>query len=111
MDVNNAFLNGDLFEEVYMSLPLGYYSYYASSTSSPMVCRLNKSIYALKQASRRWFLKFSSALLAFRFSQSKAYYSLLTHGSGSSFVALVVYVDDILLTRPSPDVLTSVKAL
>lgn len=100
MDVNNAFLNGELFEEVYMQLPLGYYAD-CKSSSAPLVCKLNKSIYGLKQASRQWFSKFSSVLLAAGFSQSKANYSLFTRGQGPSFVALLVYVDDILLTGPS----------
>lgn len=56
------------------------------------------------------FSKFSAALLASGFSQTKADYSLFTKGSGSSFVALLVYVDDILITGPSPDIIASVKA-
>ena len=52
LDVNNAFLNGDLFEEVYMQLPLGYNINKVTNEGEQLVCRLNKSIYGLKQASR-----------------------------------------------------------
>ncbi len=53
MDVKNAFLQGDLEEEVYMTLPSGY------ETNSTMVCKLQKSIYGLKQSPRAWYGKLS----------------------------------------------------
>ena len=49
MDVKTVFLNGDLNEEVYMTQPEGF----VANDSGKLVCRLKKSIYGLKQASRQ----------------------------------------------------------
>lgn len=92
-----------------MDLPLGYKHGNVISEGEKLVCRLHKSIYGLKQASRQWFDKFSRALLLLGFCQAKSDYSLFTKGSGESFVALLVYVDDIIIAGRSSSVINSLK--
>ena len=73
------------------------------------ICKLNKSIYGLRQASRQWFHKFSSALLAKGFTQSKNDYSLFYIGLGHSMVFLLVYVDDIIISGPDMEQIAQVQ--
>ena len=61
MDVKNAFLHGDLSEEIYMEQPQGFIQ------DSSLVYRLKKSLYGLKQASRAWYAKMNSYLLSQNF--------------------------------------------
>lgn len=92
MDVHNAFLHGDLEEEVYMRLPPGY-----STPDDKRVCRLKKSIYGLRQSPRCWFSKLSKALLEFGFKQNYKDYSLFTLTRGSRSMFVLVYVDDLIV--------------
>ncbi|KAH0738218.1 hypothetical protein KY290_036923 [Solanum tuberosum] len=93
LDVYNAFLQGDLQEEVYMHVPQGF-----SSQGEKQVCRLHKSLYGLKQASRQWNLKLTEALINSGFTQSHFDYSLFTKKVEERVVIILVYVDDILIT-------------
>ncbi|GJU85553.1 ribonuclease H-like domain-containing protein [Tanacetum coccineum] len=92
LDVINAFLYGDLEEVVYMKPPKGYFP------SDNKACRLRKSLYGLKQAPRQWNAKLTSTLIENGFSQSKSDYSLYTKFDKGVFLALLVYVDDIIIT-------------
>ena len=92
MDVNNAFLHGDLEEEVYMKLPPGF-----RHTHPGKVCRLKKSLYGLKQAPRCWFKKLSDALFRFGFTQAYDDYSLFSYTKKGLEIRVLIYVDDLLI--------------
>ena len=59
MDVRTAFLNGELNKEIYMDQSLGF----KTKWQEREVCKLKRSIYGLKQASRQWNVKFHQAIL------------------------------------------------
>lgn len=109
MDVSNAFLNGDLHEDVYMDLPPGYSHSQVVSSSSPVVCKLVKSLHGLKQAPRQWYTKFASVLVQFGFIHSQNDHSLFTLHKNGTFTAMLVYVDDIVITGSSPIMIAAVK--
>jgi len=98
-DVKNAFLNGDLEEEVYMDLPP---SMQCKSETRSKVCCLKKSLYGLKQSPRAWFGRFSSAMTAFNYKQSNVDYILFIKHQNRKVTALTVYVDDMVLTGDYP---------
>ncbi|XP_072060200.1 uncharacterized protein [Arachis hypogaea] len=98
LDINNAFLNGDLDEEVYMEVLMGH-----PKRKKGLVCTLTKSLYGLRQASRQWFHKFCSTFKQNGFTQCKSDYSLFSTGSGDSETFLLVYVDNIIIAGSNLD--------
>jgi len=105
LDVNNAFLHGDLHEEVYMDTPPGLLT-----ENTGLVCKLKKSLYGLKQASRQWYDKLAQVLCSRGYSHSESDYSLFFRKSGVSLVFVAVYVDDIILTGTDVEEITSLKS-
>ncbi|KAK6161310.1 hypothetical protein DH2020_004691 [Rehmannia glutinosa] len=104
MDVHNAFLHGDLNEEVYMKMPPGF-----NSMAPGKVCRLRKSLYGLKQAPRCWFAKLVGALKQYGFQQSYSDYSLFTLQRGSLQLNVLVYVDDLIISGNDGDSIKTFK--
>uniref|UniRef100_A0A2N9I2F7 Integrase catalytic domain-containing protein n=1 Tax=Fagus sylvatica TaxID=28930 RepID=A0A2N9I2F7_FAGSY len=95
MDVKNAFLNGELTEEVYMQLPLGFSQ---PPGFSLKMCRLRRVLYGLKQAPRAWFAKFSSTISQHGFSASSYDSALFFRRSDHGITLLLLYVDDMIIT-------------
>ena len=98
LDVETAFLNGELEEEIFMKIPEGLYNQEGNETSSNSVLRLKKSIYGLLQAARQWFLKFEEALKNIGFRNNQIDPCLFIKKEDSKFCAVCVYVDDCILT-------------
>ena len=96
IDVNNAFLNGDLHEEVYMTQPPGFESHDKS-----LVCKLQKALYGLKQAPRAWFEKLAHTLHQLKFVSSKCDPSLFIRNVNGCCMYVLIYVDDIIITGSS----------
>ncbi|KAM1818334.1 hypothetical protein ACFX11_000139 [Malus domestica] len=105
MDVKTAFLNGYLEEELYMTQPEGF----VSKSEKPKVCKLQRSIYGLKQASMSWNIRFDTEIKTFGFAQNEDDNCVYQKVIGEAVVFLVLYVDDILLFGNDTAVLSSVK--
>nr|XP_016515974.1 PREDICTED: uncharacterized mitochondrial protein AtMg00810-like [Nicotiana tabacum] len=108
-DVNNTFLYGDLDEEVFMRLPPGY-SVTPLFSYGQLVCRLHKSLYGLRQASRQWYAMLSQALSSRGYHHSLNDYSLFTRVSRDSIVVLADYMDYIILTGTNSAEISSLKS-
>ena len=92
MDVKNAFLNGNLSEEVYMQPPPGL------SVESNKVCHLRRALYGLKQAPRAWFAKFSSTISRLGYMVSHYDSALFLRRTDKGTILLLMYVDDMIIT-------------
>jgi len=91
LDINHAFLHGDLKENFYMIL-----SQVLNTNKPNQVCHLTKYLYSVKQASRQWYVKLVSSLHNLNFIQSPSYHFLFIKKIFTSFLALLVYVNDFL---------------
>ena len=92
MDVKIIFLNGELKEEVYMIQPKRF-----TSIDDSKVCKLNRSIYGLKQASRSWNMHFDKVIKIYDFVRNREEPCIYKEASDSIVIFLVLYVDNILL--------------
>ncbi|VVA27208.1 PREDICTED: Retrovirus-related Pol poly from transposon, partial [Prunus dulcis] len=93
-DVKNAFLHGDLKEEIYMDPPPGI----PVTSKEGMVCKLRKSLYGLKQSPRAWFGRFAASMRKSGYVQSNLDHTLFLKRCKGKLTALIIYVDDMIVT-------------
>jgi hypothetical protein len=101
LDVKNVFLHGTLTETVYYCQPTGF----TDPAHPDLVCHLCKFLYGLKKPPRAWYSRFASYLTTLGFLEAKSDTSLFIFHRGSDTVYLLLYVDDIILTASSTELL------
>ena len=105
LDVKNAFLHGNLEEEVYMEVPPGF----SNKQTIGKVCKLKKSLYGLKQSPRAWFDRFRRAVCDMGYSQCSGDHLVFYRHKGSYITILAVCVDDIVITRDDVEEIRGLK--
>ena len=105
MDVKTTFLNGDLYESVYMAQPKGF----VIEGKERMGCRLMKSIYGLKQVSKQWYLKFDEKIRKFGFKENDEDNCIYAKFKSGKFIFFILYVDNILLASSDVGLLLETK--
>ena len=104
MDVKTTFLNGSE-ETIYMVQPEGF----IAKGQEKKVCKLQNSIYGLKQASISWNIIFDTSVKSFGFIQCPDEHCVYKRSNRNVIVFLIVYVDDILIIGNDMGTLSSVK--
>lgn len=104
LDINNTFLHGYVEEEIYTKPPLGYID-----RNEGKFCKLHKSLYGLKQASRQWNIQLKNFLLKRGFVQLKRDYSLFCRQDKEKMCIVLVYVDDLLISGDNEAYICTLK--
>ena len=108
IDYNETtFLHGDLEEEIYITQPDGF----KVAGKEDWVCKLNKSLYGLKQSPRQWYKRFDQFMIGQNYTRSNfdhcVYFRKLQDGS---FIYLLLYVDDMLIASRNQGEICRLKA-
>ena len=105
LDVKSAFLNGEIEEVIYVQQPEGF----AIEGKEGYVLRLRKALYGLKQAPRAWYFKLHQCLISLGFEKSSYEQSLYLKQAGMDTLTVGVYVDDLIVTGSSTEVIVTFK--
>ena len=105
MNVKTAFLNGELDEEIYMNQHIGF----IANGEERKVCKLQRSIYGLKQSSRQWYFKFHWAVTSNGFTMIEEDHCVYVKRFKSNFLIPSLYVDDILLAENNKELIVATQ--
>ena len=108
MDVKSAYLNAEIDCEIFMKQPQGYVK--LDNNNEPLVCRLNKSLYGLKQSGRNWNIMLHSFLLDIGFKQSLADNCVYIKYEDNVKTIIIVWVDDLIIAASDDNTLNDVKS-
>lgn len=106
LDVKTAFLHGDLEEEIYMKQPEGF----VVPRKENHVCRLNKSLYGLKQALRYWYKKFDSFMIGHGYTRSQYDHCVYFQQFDGVYVYVLFYVDDMVIASCDKYLINNLKS-
>lgn len=105
MDVKCAFLNGQLNEEIFMNQPEGFHD------GTSKVCKLNRSLYGLKQASRMWNERFHQFMEKIKFKRCQSDHCLYIRSNAGATCYILLYVDDLIIMCRDIKVIETIKRL
>ena len=103
-DVKNAFLHGEILEEIYIDSPLGM-----TDSIGMKVCKLKKALYGLKQSPRAWFGRFTKYMKAFGYRVNNSDHTLFLKRRKGRITTLIIYVDDMIVTGKDQDEISSLQ--
>ena len=107
LDVKTAYLNADIDRNVYIDQPEGYVI--TDFNNQPLICKLKKSLYGLKQSGRLWNNMLHKFLLSIDFKQSSAGTCVYTKFNNGNKIIIIIWVDDIVVAASNIDVLNEIK--
>lgn len=108
LDVKSAFLNGLIYENIYMEIPEGVNV--SESERKNKICKLERALCGLRISSKKWNIRFTDVPLKVGLKNDKTEPCLFTWSDGLKFLILLLYVDDIILASNDNNKLLEVKA-
>ena len=110
MDVKSAYLHSNIEEGIYLEQPQGFVK--KANSGQKLVCKLNKSIYGLKQAAKNWYEALTSLLLKEGFKRSRNDYCLFVRKEeDGTFSYVLVWVDDIVVAGATKEAVNEIKSM